>query len=56
MSDLTCDFCGAEGATPQMLPDLRYPDVSEDAPDLVSHWGHPLTGNVCRKCAVEQLQ
>lgn len=50
----SCDFCGAPYATRQELPDLRYPEPPEG--ELFSHWGHPMTGNVCRECAVKQMQ
>lgn len=41
-----CDFCGAPYATRQELPN----------PGLGGIWMHPYTGNVCRECAVKQMQ
>ena len=48
-----CDFCGAKHSTPQCLPDLRFPEPPEN--EVIARWGHPLTGNVCRECAVKQM-
>lgn len=48
-----CNFCGAKHSTPQCLPDLRYPEPPEE--EVISRWGHPLTGNVCRECAIKQM-
>jgi len=49
--DVTCDFCGADGASPMSIPNYFLADnYSGHDPAL-----HPWTGNVCRKCIINQL-
>ena len=48
---MTCDFCGADGASPMSIPNYFMADnYSGHDPAL-----HPWTGNVCRKCIINQL-
>jgi hypothetical protein len=56
---MICDFCGGTHATRMEIPYFIYDDVTdeqmEDPAIAMSAWGHPLTGNVCRKCLLGQL-
>lgn len=48
---MTCDFCGVDGASPMSIPNYFLADnYSGYDPAL-----HPWTGNVCRKCIINQL-
>lgn len=50
-----CDFCGAPNATRMEIPFPVDADPLAANPNLWYGWGHPLTGNVCRKCLPKQL-
>jgi hypothetical protein len=54
---MICDFCGGPHATRMEIPDMSYPAHPQDGSFSaeVCQWGHPLTGNVCRKCLLGQL-
>jgi len=56
---MICDFCGAPNAAPMSIPYFIYKDVTDEQMEnpaiAMSAWGHPLTGNVCRKCLLGEL-
>jgi hypothetical protein len=56
---MNCDFCGGPHATRMEIPYQIHPNLTEEQlarPAIaMSQWGHPLTGNVCRKCLLGQL-
>lgn len=56
---MNCDFCGERHAAPFSIPYFIYDDLTDeqmgDRAIAGSAWGHPLTGNACRTCLVDQM-